>query len=60
MVAPDDHKYVEPILAVNVTPPPSQKVVGPPAVMVGVAGKPFTVTIVAADDALRHPLALVT
>ena len=41
-----------PELEVNVTLPPVQKVVGPPAVIVGVTGKSFTVTTVAADNAL--------
>ena len=49
-----------PELDVSVTLPPAQKVVGPEAVIVGVAGKGFTVTTVAADGKLRHPLALVT
>jgi len=49
-----------PALEVNVTLPPAQKVKGPPAVIVGVAGKAFTVTTVAADDALWQPDALVT
>jgi hypothetical protein len=34
-----------------VTDPPAQKEVGPPAVIVGVAGVGFTVTVVAADVA---------
>ena len=42
------------------TLPPAQNVVGPDAVMVGVAGRALTVTVVAADGILRHPLALVT
>jgi hypothetical protein len=37
------------MLDVNVTFPPAQKVVGPPAVIVGVGAEVFTVTIVAAD-----------
>ena len=41
-----------PALEVKVTLPPAQKVNGPPAVMVGTAGKAFTVTTVAADAAL--------
>ena len=41
---------------VNVTEPPSQKVVGPPGVMVGVAGVGFTVTTVPAEGAEVHPL----
>jgi hypothetical protein len=38
MVAPVDHKYVEPGLEVKVTLTPSQKVVKPAAVIVGVTG----------------------
>ena len=41
------------------TLPPSQKLVGPSAVMLGVAGGGFTVTVVAALVAL-HPFAFVT
>jgi hypothetical protein len=46
VVAPVDHKYEVPVEAVNVTDPPAQNVVGPPAVIVGVEGKAFTVTVV--------------
>ena len=60
VVAPVDHKYVVPALEVSVTLPPAQKVNGPPADMVGVAGKAFTVTTVAIDEALWQPEALVT
>src|SRR6266550_912004 len=42
-VAPLDHKYVVPAGAVSVTEPPTQNVVGPPAVIVGV-GSGLTVT----------------
>jgi hypothetical protein len=52
VVAPVDHKYEAPALEVNVTLPPVQKVVGPPAVIVGVAGTALTVTIVAVEAAL--------
>ena len=52
MVAPVDHKYPFPELEVNVTDPPAQKVVGPPAVMVGAEGAGLTVTVVAALAAL--------
>lgn len=48
------------MLEVKVTLPPAQKVVGPPAVIVGIAGKAFTVTIVGTDEALWHPLAFAT
>jgi hypothetical protein len=41
-------------LEVKVTLPPAQKVVGPPGVMVGVAGIGFTVTVVAAEEALAQ------
>ena len=41
-----------PALDVNVTLPPVQNVVDPPAVIVGVAGVGFTVTAVAVDEAL--------
>ena len=57
-VAPFDHKYDAPALAVSVTEPPSQKVVGPLALIVAV-GFAFTVTVVA-DDVGAQPLALVT
>jgi hypothetical protein len=60
VVAPVDHKYVVPALDVSVTLPPVQKVVGPPAEIVGADGKAFTVTAVGADDELWHPFALVT
>ena len=60
VVAPVDHKYEEPALDVKVTLPPAQKVVGPPALIVGVAGNAFTVMAVAADEALWHPFTLVT
>ena len=52
VVAPVDHRYVDPSLDVKVTLPPVQKVNGPPAVIVGVAGIVLTVTAVAADGAL--------
>ena len=45
VVSPFDHKYDELALEVKVTLPPSQKVVGPPAVIVGVDGTGFTVTV---------------
>jgi uncharacterized protein with GYD domain len=45
---------------VNVTEPPVQNVVEPLAVMVGVAGNGFTVTIVAAEVAEQDPLETVT
>jgi hypothetical protein len=59
-VAPVDHKYVVPALEDNVTLPPAQKMVTPPAVIVGCAGSALTVTMVAAEETLWHPAALVT
>ena len=44
------------LLDVSVTLPPVQNVVGPPALMVGVAGIGFTVTVVGAEAALVQPL----
>jgi hypothetical protein len=44
---------------VNTTLPPAQKVVGPPAPIVGVVGIGLTVTVVPALAALEHPSALV-
>ncbi len=52
VVKPFDHRYVDPALDDNVTLPPAQNVVGPPAVMVGCAGKAFTVTFVAVEATL--------
>ena len=46
------------LLDVSVTLPPVQKVVGPPGVIVGVAGIELAVTVVAADAALAQPLAV--
>jgi len=50
---------VKPAGAVSVTEPPSQNVVGPPGVIVGVAGFTLTVTLVGALVALQ-PFAFVT
>ncbi len=47
-------------LEVSVTLPPVQKVVGPPGVMVGAAGRGLTVTVVMADAALGQPKGLAT
>ena len=58
VVAPLDHRYELPALAVSVTLPPAQNVVGPPAVIVAV-GAGLTATGVAADVALQ-PFAFVT
>jgi hypothetical protein len=58
VVAPFDQRYEAPLEAVNVTLPPAQNVVEPPAVMVAV-GLALTVTAVAADVVLQ-PFAFVT
>ena len=58
VVAPFDQRYDPPLDAVSVTLPPAQKVVGPPAVIVGV-GFGLTVTTVAAEVPLQ-PFASVT
>jgi hypothetical protein len=58
VVAPVDQRYDEPALAVSVTEPPAQNVVGPDGVIVAV-GSAFTVTVVAALVALQS-LAFVT
>jgi hypothetical protein len=44
VVAPFDQRKLVPLLAVSMTDPPWQKVVGPPAAIVAV-GKGFTVTV---------------
>ena len=43
VVAPFDQRYVEPVLAVSVTLPPAQNVVGPDAVIVADTGTPAIV-----------------
>ena len=58
VVAPVDQRYELPALAVSVTEPPGQNVVGPLAVMVA-AGAGFTVTDVG-DDVALQPSAFVT
>ena len=58
VVAPFDQRYEAPALAVSVTEPPAQNVVGPEGVIVA-EGSAFTVTAVAALVALQ-PAALVT
>ncbi len=44
------------LLEVNTTLPPSQNVVAPPAVMLGVEGIGFSVTVVALEAELVQPL----
>jgi hypothetical protein len=46
VVAPFDQVFPVAELEVKVTEPPEQKVVGPPAEIVGVVGVGFTVTVV--------------
>lgn len=58
-VAPLDQRFPLADEEVRVTEPPVQKVVGPPAEIVGVGGFAFTVTTVAADVA-EHPEPFVT
>lgn len=61
VVAPFDHTFPVAAEEVNTTLPPAQKVVGPPAVIVGVAGKALTVTVVPADAAeVQLPLSTET
>ena len=48
-----------PVLDVNVTDPPAQKVVGPPAVIVGATGHALTVTVVGKLAVLWHPAGFV-
>jgi hypothetical protein len=58
VVAPLVQAYVEPLLAVNVTVEPGQKLVAPDAVIVAV-GKVLTFTAVM-DEVETHPVAYVT
>ena len=51
VVAPVDHKFPLADDEVNTTLPPAQKVKGPPAEIVGVAGNAVTVTVVPAEVA---------
>lgn len=54
-VAPLDQSQDDALLAVSGTLPPAQKVVGPPAVIVGVGGGALTVTLVGAEVELQPP-----
>jgi hypothetical protein len=56
--APLDQRYDAPLLAVSVTEPPVQNVVGPEVVIVA-DGSALTVTVVAEEVALQ-PFAFVT
>jgi hypothetical protein len=55
VVAPVDHKLPVADDEVNTTLPPAQKVNGPPAEIVGVAGNAVTVTVVPAEVAEVQP-----
>ena len=55
VVAPVDQTFPLTEEDVNTTLPPAQKVNGPPAVIVGVAGTELTVTVVPADVADVQP-----
>ena len=55
-----DHELPDALEDVNVTDPPEQKVVGPPALIVGVEGTGLTVTVTGLDVALHVPLETVT
>lgn len=55
--------HIFPVLdeEVNTTDPPVQKVVGPPAVIVGATGIGFTVTLMTFEEAEEHgPSIIVT
>ena len=54
------HWFPLALLELSVTLPPAQKVVGPDAPTVGVAGIGLTVTVVPLEGALLHPLAVTT
>ena len=60
VVSPVDQVFPPEAEEVNVTDPPEQKVVGPPGVIVGVAGGAVTVTVVPALVELQVPLETVT
>jgi len=60
VVWPFDQRYAKPDVEVNVTDPPEQNVVGPPAEIVGVPGSGLTFTFLGALEALKHPAAFVT
>ncbi|MNU79313.1 hypothetical protein D3C71_689270 [compost metagenome] len=60
MVAPVDQVFPVAEEDVRTTEPPAQNVIGPLAVMIGVAGSGFTVTVVATDVAEQGPFETVT
>ena len=50
-----NHWLPDALLDVSVTLPPAQNVVGPPALIVGVAGIGVAVTVTGADAGLEQP-----
>jgi hypothetical protein len=60
VVAPFVQVFPVVLEEVKTTEPPAQKVVEPPPVMVGVAGKGLTVTTVGVELAVQFPLDTVT
>jgi len=61
VVAPVDQKFPVTDEEVNTTLPPAQKVVGPPAVIVGAEGNAVTLTVVPAEVAdVQPPLVTAT
>jgi len=60
LIAPFDHVLPEALEDVNITEPPEQNVVGPLALIVGVVGTVFTVTVVGLEDAEQDPFDTVT
>ena len=60
VVAPFDQRLPVAEDEVNTTEPPEQNVVDPLAVIVGTAGKAFTVTLVATEVAEQKPLLTIT
>ena len=55
VVSPVDHKLSVADEELRITESPLQKVVGPPAAMVGTAGFGFTVTVSAVEFPEEHP-----
>jgi hypothetical protein len=60
VLAPLDQVFPVALEEVKTTELPAQNVVGPPAVIVGVAGKGLTVTTVGVELAVQFPLDAVT
>jgi hypothetical protein len=60
VVAPFDQVFPVALEEVNVTDPPEQNVVAPPALIIGVEGMEFTVTTVGVELAEQVPFDTVT